>query len=101
MYTPVFTRYLCVDNVKVITVAMYNMRYLQSLFWWASRSPCALAAKATVCARGRRSRMRPTLERGYSSDASGENHTLESGGIARSVRGSVLMRGYQASDSFH
>src|ERR1700704_1168239 len=33
--------------------------------------------------------------------ASGENHTLESGGNARSVRRSVLIRGYQASDSFH
>jgi hypothetical protein len=33
--------------------------------------------------------------------ASGENHTLESGGNARSVRCSVPIRGYQASDSFH
>ena len=30
-----------------------------------------------------------------------ENLTLESGGNAHSVRCSVLMRGYQASDSFH
>jgi hypothetical protein len=41
------------------------------------------------------------LARPCSALASGENHTLESGGNARSVRRSVLIRGYQASDSFH